>query len=55
MARATVDQVYELDAVLIADAIKLRFYPCAAESGEGCRLRDVEGNGFTALPDLPSM
>ena len=46
MARVTVDQIYELDAGLIADAIKLRFYPFAAESGEGCRLRDVEGKEY---------
>jgi 4-aminobutyrate aminotransferase len=46
MARVTVDQIYELDAGLIADAIKLRFFPFAAESGEGCRLRDVEGKEY---------
>jgi 4-aminobutyrate aminotransferase len=46
MAHVTVDQIDELDAGLIADAIKLRFYPFAAESGEGCRLRDVEGKEY---------
>jgi 4-aminobutyrate aminotransferase len=46
MPRVTVDQIYELDAGLIADAIKLRFYPFAAESGEGCWLRDVEGKEY---------
>ncbi|MFV2043308.1 MAG: aspartate aminotransferase family protein [Anaerolineales bacterium] len=46
MANVTVDQIYEQDARLIADAIKLRFFPFAAESGEGCRLRDVEGKEY---------
>ena len=46
MSRITVEQMYEMDAGLIADAIKLRFFPLAVDSGEGCRLRDVEGKEY---------
>lgn len=46
MAHVTVDQIYEQDARLISDAIKIRFFPFAADSGEGCRLRDVEGKEY---------
>jgi len=41
-----VEKFYDRDTKLIADAIKLRFYPFALESGEGCRLRDVEGKQY---------
>jgi 4-aminobutyrate aminotransferase len=46
MAQSMVEEYYHLDNKLIADAIKLRFYPFAAESGEGCRLRDVDGKDY---------
>jgi 4-aminobutyrate aminotransferase len=36
----------ESDARLIAEAIKLRFYPFAADHGQGCRLYDVEGRQY---------
>lgn len=44
--RLTVDQMVEMDAGLIADALKLRFFPMAVASGEGCRLRDVEAKSY---------
>jgi 4-aminobutyrate aminotransferase len=46
MTGMTVDQIYELDDSLIADAIKLRFFPIAVERGQGCRLWDVEGKAY---------
>jgi 4-aminobutyrate aminotransferase len=46
MTHRTVDQFNRLDTRLIADAIKLRFYPLAVASGDGCRLRDVEGKTY---------
>jgi 4-aminobutyrate aminotransferase len=46
MTRVTVDQLYETDAGLIGDAIKLRFYPMAVERGQGSRLWDVEGKEY---------
>jgi len=46
MTGVTADQIYELDAGLIADAIKLRFYPLAIERGQGSRLWDVEGKEY---------
>lgn len=46
MAKSRVEEFYELDDKLIADALKLRFFPFAAESGEGCRLRDVDGKEY---------
>jgi len=46
MAYVNIDQIYEQDANLISDAIKIRFFPFAAHSGEGCRLRDVEGKEY---------
>ncbi len=46
MERITVDQIYELDRKLIADAVKLRFFPLAVERGKGCRLYDVEGKAY---------
>jgi 4-aminobutyrate aminotransferase len=46
VAHVTVDQVYDLDSRLISDAIKIRFFPFAADSGEGSRLRDVEGKEY---------
>lgn len=46
MGKPTAEEFYRLDNKLIAEAIKLRFYPLAVESGEGCRLRDVEGKEY---------
>ena len=46
MAGSAIEDFYDFDNKLIADALKLRFYPFAAESGEGCRLRDVEGKEY---------
>lgn len=46
MPKITIDQLYELDSGLIADALKLRFFPLAVERGEGCRLFDVEGKSY---------
>ena len=46
MAKVTVDELYRLDANLISEAIKLRFFPHVIEEGEGARLRDVEGKEF---------
>lgn len=42
----TLDEISELDRRLVADAIKLRFYPFAVAGGQGCRLRDVEGKEY---------
>jgi 4-aminobutyrate aminotransferase len=46
VAGITVDQIDQLDRDLIADAIKIRFFPFAAASGQGCRLRDVAGREY---------
>jgi 4-aminobutyrate aminotransferase len=46
MGSLTVDQIYQLDERLISEAIKIRFYPFAADSGSGCRLRDVENKEY---------
>lgn len=46
MENKNVAWMLEQDDRLIADALKLRFYPLAVESGEGCRLRDVEGREY---------
>jgi len=46
VTKSMVEKFYDRDTKLIADAIKLRFYPFALESGEGCRLRDVEGKQY---------
>ncbi|MGQ9600406.1 MAG: aspartate aminotransferase family protein [Anaerolineae bacterium] len=42
----TLAQISELDRRLVAEAIKLRFYPFAVASGQGCRLRDVDGKEY---------
>jgi 4-aminobutyrate aminotransferase len=46
MANLTTDQLYELDAGLISDALKIRFFPHATFEGRGVRLRDGEGREF---------
>lgn len=46
MTNDTGDQIYELDSGLIADALKIRFYPHVTHEGQGARLRDTEGREF---------
>jgi 4-aminobutyrate aminotransferase len=46
MAKLTVDQLYEMDSGLIADALKLRFFPLAIAGGQGCRVIDVAGKSY---------
>jgi 4-aminobutyrate aminotransferase len=46
MANLTTDQLHELDAGLISDALKIRFFPHATFEGRGVRLRDGEGREF---------
>ena len=46
MAEINVNQAYEMDARLISDAIKIRYFPFVAAEGEGARLRDVEGKEY---------
>jgi 4-aminobutyrate aminotransferase len=38
--------MYELDNGLIADAVKLRFFPLSIARGEGCRVYDVEDRAY---------
>lgn len=42
----TNDQLLELDDGLIANALKLRFFPMSVARGEGCRLFDVDGKAY---------
>jgi len=49
MARLTAEECYEWDDRVIGNAIKLRFFPLAVESGRGCRLRDVDGKEYLDL------
>ncbi|MEZ4709261.1 MAG: aspartate aminotransferase family protein [Caldilineaceae bacterium] len=42
----TNDQLLELDDGLIANALKLRFFPMSVARGEGCRLFDVDGKSY---------
>ncbi len=46
MAQMNARQVFELDKRLIADAVKIRFFPMVVERGEGCRLFDVDGKAY---------
>lgn len=46
MTDLTDDRIRELDDALIADALKIRFFPHVTESGEGARLRDGEGREY---------
>ena len=46
MNSMSLEQMYELDSGMIADALKLRFFPLAVEKGEGCRLYDVAGKAY---------
>ncbi len=46
MDKVTNNKLYQLDDELIADAIKLRFFPQVIEKGEGARLWDVEGKEY---------
>jgi 4-aminobutyrate aminotransferase len=40
---SSAEQFYEMDSGLIADALKIRFFPHVTHSGEGARLADAEG------------
>lgn len=46
MAKSIIEKFYDLDNKLIADALKLRFFPLVMKSGEGCRIRDIEGKEY---------
>lgn len=46
MAKLTTDQLYEMDAGLISDALKIRFFPHVTHEGKGARLRDIEGREY---------
>ncbi len=46
MSHLTTDQLLELDDGLIANALKLRFFPLGVDRGEGCRLFDLEGKSY---------
>jgi 4-aminobutyrate aminotransferase len=49
MTPLTAAALEALDDQLIADAIKIRFYPLSVAEGRGVRLRDVEGRAFLDL------
>ncbi|MEZ4658947.1 MAG: aspartate aminotransferase family protein [Caldilineaceae bacterium] len=42
----TNDQLLEMDDGLIANALKLRFFPMSVARGEGCRLFDLDGKSY---------
>jgi 4-aminobutyrate aminotransferase len=42
----SIDRMIDLDAQLISDAMRLRFYPLAVERASGCRVWDVEGREY---------
>jgi 4-aminobutyrate aminotransferase len=46
MAKDTTDQLFELDAGLISDALIIRFFPLVTHEGAGARLRDIEGREY---------
>jgi len=46
MSQLTTDQLQELDAGLISDALKIRFFPHVTHEGNGSRLRDTEGRQY---------
>ena len=46
MAQLSARQVCDADALLIADAGKIPFFPLVVERGEGCRLIDPEGRRY---------
>lgn len=49
MSDMTAEQFYDWDSRVVGDAIKLRFFPLAIESGSGSRLRDVDGREYLDL------
>ncbi|MGQ9793591.1 MAG: aspartate aminotransferase family protein [Anaerolineae bacterium] len=42
----SLEEISALDARLISDAMRLRFYPLAVERAQGCRVWDVEGREY---------
>jgi 4-aminobutyrate aminotransferase len=40
------DDLVARDARALGDVLKVRFYPIAVESAEGCTIRDVDGNDY---------
>jgi 4-aminobutyrate aminotransferase len=46
MSKLNIEQVYQQDAELIADAIKIRFFPFFTASGREVRLCDLEGKEY---------
>ena len=46
MPNLTTNQLLELDDALIANALKLRFFPMGVARGDGCRLFDLEGKAY---------
>jgi 4-aminobutyrate aminotransferase len=40
------DELVARDAHALGDVLKVRFYPIAVESAEGCTIRDVDGNDY---------
>lgn len=42
----SLEDISALDARLICDAMRLRFYPLAVERAQGCRVWDVEGREY---------
>src|SRR5947209_4093762 len=40
------DELVARDAQVLADVLKVRFYPLAVESEEGCTITDVDGNRY---------
>ena len=46
MAQLSARQICDADALLIADAGKIPFFPLVVERGEGCRLIDPEGRRY---------
>ena len=43
---SSAEQFYEMDSGLIADALKIRFFPHVTHSGEGARLKDAEDREY---------
>lgn len=46
MTKSIIEEFCELDDRVIADTLKERFFPLVMESGEGCRIRDIEGKEY---------
>ncbi len=43
---SSLEEISALDARLISDAMRLRFYPLAVERANGCRVWDVQGRSY---------